>query len=449
MTAPRLGWYGDDFTGATDTLAALARAGRRALLFLGVPTAERLAAAGPLDAVGIAGATRTMDPAAMRAELEPVGRFFADLGVPVLHYKCCSTFDSAPQIGSIGAAVASLRGFFPNPFRPVVGGQPNIGRYCLFSTLFAAAGTGGAVHRLDRHPTMRNHPVTPMAEADLRLHLGAQGLASMAAVHYPGYALGFDELNEALDRRIADGPDGVLLDVARPEDLALVGRLIWDRARQAPLLAVGPSSVAQALAAYWATDWATGEPAEDPAPFSPASGPVFVMAGSLSPLTRRQVEASTSFDRLPVDAGRLCGDPSYGRRVLADVAERLRAGRHVLAWTAPPDAAPSDSTPSDSTPDTTQAPRVADATARFVAEVVRAVPLRRMGIAGGDTSSKAVTALGCWGLSYATTLAPGVTLSRTHSDDPACDGMELMLKGGQMGTEHLFEHLVHGGPPAS
>ena len=60
---PRLGWYGDDFTGATDTLAALAKAGRRALLFLDVPDIARLGAAqrdagGPLDAVGIAGAAR-------------------------------------------------------------------------------------------------------------------------------------------------------------------------------------------------------------------------------------------------------------------------------------------------------------------------------------------------------------------------------------------------------
>ena len=422
----RFGWYGDDFTGATDTLATLAQAGQRALLLLGVPDAERLATLGDLDALGIAGAARSMNPEAMRAELEPVGRFFAGLGVPVLHYKCCSTFDSAPHVGSIGAAVAALRRFFPNPFVPIVGGQPNIGRYCLFSNLFAAAGVGGGVHRLDRHPTMSAHPVTPMAEADLRLHLAAQGLGDMAALHYPDYTLDAAALNE----RISDGC--VLLDVGHPEHLTSIGRLIWERSQRAPLLAVGPSSVAQALMMRWTPAGAAPRPTG--AVLEPARGPVFVMAGSLSPVTRRQVDVATSFDRLHADAGLLCGDPAYAARLLEDVTVRLREGRHVLVRTAPADGAP----------DTTQASAVAAATAAFVADVVRAASVRRLGILGGDTSSRAVAALGCWGLSYATTLAPGVTLCRSHGGHAESDGLELMLKGGQMGPDDLLERLVHG-----
>ncbi|MCW2242897.1 four-carbon acid sugar kinase family protein [Azospirillum canadense] len=425
---PRFAWYGDDFTGATDTLATLAKAGQRALLLLGIPDAARLASLGDLDALGIAGAARTMDPEAMRAELEPVGRFFAGLGVPVMHYKCCSTFDSAPHVGSIGAAVAALRPFFPNRFLPIVGGQPNIGRYCLFSNLFAAAGTGGSVHRIDRHPTMSRHPVTPMAEADLRRHLAAQGLEGLAALHCPDYDLDPAALAARLDGLVEAGEGGVLLDVGSPAHLEPAGRLIHKRSLRAPLLAVGPSSVAQALA----TQWPAGSVSNTG--LAPASGPVFVMAGSLSPVTRRQVEATTSFERIPADAGRLCGDPAYTAALLERVAGLLRAGRHALVWTAP----------SDGTADTTQAAAVADATAAFIVAVVRAMPLRRVGILGGDTSSKAVAALGCWGLSYVTTLSPGVTVSRSHSADPAADGLELMLKGGQMGSEDLLERLVRG-----
>ena len=40
---PSYGWYGDDFTGATDTLATLARRGRRAFLFLRIPDPQQLA----------------------------------------------------------------------------------------------------------------------------------------------------------------------------------------------------------------------------------------------------------------------------------------------------------------------------------------------------------------------------------------------------------------------
>ena len=181
---PQIGWYGDDLTGATDTLSALAAAGRKAVLFLDPPSAEETAPLGALDAIGIAGATRSMTRAAIADALAPVGPFFAGIGVGVLHYKCCSTFDSAPETGNLATAVAALGPSFPNPLRPIVGGQPNLGRYCLFGNLFARAGAGGEVLRLDRHP-MSRHPVTPMTEADLRRHLAAQGFGAIAALAYP------------------------------------------------------------------------------------------------------------------------------------------------------------------------------------------------------------------------------------------------------------------------
>ena len=93
---------------------------------------------------------------------------------------------------------------------------------------------------------------------------------------------------------------------------------------------------------------------------------------------------------------------------------------------------------------------VAPASAALVAGVVQAqadngTPLGRIGIAGGDTSSHAVQALQLWGLSYQTTVCPGVTLSRAHSANPSRDGLELMLKGGQMGGTDLFERLLGAG----
>ncbi|HEX4329730.1 MAG TPA: four-carbon acid sugar kinase family protein, partial [Burkholderiales bacterium] len=127
MNRPKIAWYGDDFTGATDTLLNAAAAGLRALLFTRVPSVEQLGRAGTLDAIGIAGAARSMSRAQIARELEPVGRFFAALEVPVLHYKVCSTFDSAPEVGNIAAAVHALRPHVASRFVPIVGGQPNIG----------------------------------------------------------------------------------------------------------------------------------------------------------------------------------------------------------------------------------------------------------------------------------------------------------------------------------
>ncbi|ONG50642.1 hypothetical protein BKE38_17660 [Pseudoroseomonas deserti] len=421
----RLGWYGDDFTGATDTLANLARRGKRALLFLRPPSAAELAQAGPLDALGIAGATRAMTPDEIASTLAPVGEFFRTLGVAVLHYKICSTFDSAPDRGSIGAALAALRPAFPHRCLPILGGQPDLGRYCLFGHLFAAAGTGGEVFRLDRHPTMRAHPVTPMQEADLRLHLTAQGLAPLA--HLPFTAQG-GGLEAAFDAALAAPQQAMLLDVARDEDLAPLGRLLWREAARAPLLAAGASGLAQALATSW-PGAAAAAPLPEP-PLDPARGPVLVMVGSLSPISRAQAEAATGYRRLTADPTRLLSEAAYRTTLRTEMLRSLRDGRHVLVATDPPGSAPPP------------ARDVALATAEFLAGLLAEAPVRRLGIAGGDTSSLATQGLDLWGLSYRTTLAPGVTLCRAHSRDPRLDGMELMLKGGQMGPPDLFTRLA-------
>lgn len=437
--APRVTWYGDDFTGATDTLAHVALAGWRSLLFLGVPTPQQLERAGPLDAIGIAGAARGMAPDEMTAELRAAGRFLAATGTRILHYKCCSTFDSAPHVGSIGAAVAELRHHMLNPLVPIVGGQPGIGRYCSFANLFARAGAAAEVHRIDRHPVMRAHPVTPMHEADLRRHLAAQGLAGIASLPHTAYP----PLRAAADLRAVDpwidaivnttdGP--LLLDLVDDEQLPLIGRLLWRAASALPLLVVGPSSVQQALARAAGPGPAPSAPA-----LPPAQGPVLVVAGSLSPVTARQIAASQRYARQPLDVNRLLGDAAYAGACIQDAAGALAQGRNVLLHTDQPGQALS--------PARTAA--TARATGRLVAGIVRASAaagrkLTRLGIAGGDTSSHATLALGLWGLSFHSTLAPGVTVSVAHSDDPLTDGLQLMLKGGQMGGDTLFDDLARG-----
>lgn len=422
--APRLAWYGDDFTGASDTLATLAAAGLSTLLFLDVPTPARRERAGPLDAVGIAGAARAMPPAAMRAALAPVARYFAECGARVLHYKCCSTFDSAPETGSIGVAVETLGARLQAPRIAIVGGQPSLGRYCAFGQLFAVAAPGGPAHRIDRHPTMSRHPVTPMHEADLARHLGAQGLAPIAGIDLRAY----DEDGAGLALP-ADPRAAWLFDVTSDGQLARIGGALWRESGARPVLAVGASSVAQALIDHWGL-------ARDarPGTVAPAAGPVFALAGSLSPVTARQVAASGAYVRIALDPEALVRDESAPRRrLVADIAAYLRAGRHVLAFTAPAAGSVERALPA-----------LAPACGRLLREVLRAVPLRRIGVAGGDTSSHAVQCLAPWALGWAGQVAPGVALCRAHADDARLDGLELMLKGGQMGGDDLFERLITG-----
>jgi len=433
----RYGWYGDDFTGASDTLAVLAQAGLAAMLFMDVPDTARLAAAAkvlgrPLDAVGIAGAARSMSPEAMAIELEPVGAFFSRVAPRVLHYKVCSTFDSAPHVGSIGQAVRSLMPHVEHPVALIVGGQPSLGRHCVFSNVFAAARQGGAVERLDRHPTMRVHPVTPMREADLRVHLAQQDLAPVAGLHFPLYE---DEaVLHARFRALAEqGVPAVLLDVAEAAHLRPVGGLLWHEAQQRRVLAVGPSSVAQALLRQWGAS--TAPRSETPRERDP--GAVLVVAGSLSPVTARQVRAAEAFHRIALVPDDLV-DGARSAAARQRVAASLAEGRATLVTTAP-------ESPGDA--DTRRAGEVAGATARFVRQLLvelagRGRPVRRLGLAGGDTSSLVTQGLGLWGLSYVGALGPGVAISRTHADEPALDGVTLMLKGGQMGAEDVFERFA-------
>ncbi|EJN06048.1 four-carbon acid sugar kinase family protein [Herbaspirillum sp. YR522] len=435
---PKLAFYGDDFTGATDTLATATLAGLRSLLFLRVPDAAQRQAAGPLDCVGIAGAARSMDAAQMHAELMPVARFFASLDVPVTHYKICSTFDSAPHIGNIGAALRIWRETIANPFVPMLGGQPNLRRFCLFSHLFAAEKAGGEVVRIDRHPTMRCHPVTPMNESDLRQHLAHQGLA-VKAVHYPQY-LDPAALEGQVDALGQARPDAVLFDVSSQADLAVIGGLVWRRAQQQRLLAIGASSVVQALAAGWqACGWLDAPRPGDAARIAPARGPVLVLAGSLSPITALQIGAARSYDKILLDAQRLIDrDASYLEATVARIADGLRQGRDMLACTA----AHQGQRQLLSTGSASQ--QLAHACGELLRRLLQAVPLTRVGVAGGDTSSHALKALDIWGLSYLGNLSAGVALCRAHADLPQLDGVELMLKGGQMGDSDLFELLRNG-----
>lgn len=418
----RLAWYGDDFTGAADTLATLAQAGWRAALFLAPPTDAQRARCGPLDALGVAGTARALDPSAMRSQIAPVAEAFAALAPAVTHYKCCSTFDSAAAVGNLAVGLRALRTPAHDPTALVLGGQPSLGRICAGGTLFASAGAGGDLFRIDHHPTMSRHPVTPMAEADLRRHLATLGLQRTALLDLRRLDEDDDAaLDAAFAARLAEAPEALLVDVTRNAHLERIGR--WLRSRPWPQLVLGASSVAQALAGV----------APAPAVVAPAEGPVFLLVGSLSPVTAAQCEAAgAAYERVPLDPALLLASEAALQSLAAQCGALLQAGRSVLAATLP------------ARPDGPPPLAVARLGGRLLAAVLQRAPaVRRAGVAGGDSSGFAVQALAPWALRWAGSLAPGVPLLRLQADDARLDGLELMLKGGQMGPPDIFQRL-HG-----
>ena len=167
-----LTYFGDDFTGSTDVLEAFTAAGVNTVLFLQPPRPEDLARFPGVRCVGVAGQSRGKNPAWMRANLPEVFERLSSLGAPIVQYKVCSTFDSSSEVGSIGQAIDLGVQHTRARWSPMVVGAPRLQRYQVFGHLFAAA--QGDVWRIDRHPTMSRHPVTPMHESDLRVHLGQQ-----------------------------------------------------------------------------------------------------------------------------------------------------------------------------------------------------------------------------------------------------------------------------------
>jgi uncharacterized protein YgbK (DUF1537 family) len=337
----RLAFYGDDFTGSTDALEVLAFAGLRCALFLQVPDESTLSELGPFDAIGVAGASRAMSPAEMDEQLAPVLSAMSKLPVRLVHYKVCSTFDSSPSIGSIGRVMDLSRASFGQGAVPVVAATPALGRYCAFGNLFARSGTDGRVYRIDRHPIMSVHPVTPMHEADLVRHLGEQTAMPIASFTLPQLAAGVAAADTELERLDATMTGGaVLFDGMTADELTATGRMLdgLSNRRATPLFCVGGSGLEYALTQWWRVAGVLPEPtgAQDSFDGVPQ---VLAVSGSASPLSALQIDAALAagFVDVPVDAAASVASNGWGQELarLADQAlASLRAGHSVMLHSA-------------------------------------------------------------------------------------------------------------------
>ena len=447
MTTPSqllLAFYGDDFTGSTDAMEALAVSGLRTVLFLAPPSPDLVARKFPdLRCIGVAGTSRAMSPAEMDGHLQPVLRELWALRAPLTHYKVCSTFDSAPEVGSIGH-VADLvrRDLASGQTISVVAGAPPLRRYTVFGNHFAAA--GDEVFRLDRHPTMSRHPVTPMHEADLRVHLSKQTQASVGLLSLPELA-GEDAAVDARQaQKLSSKPDLLLYDCADDHSMRTVGRLLWQQAQRAPHFAIGSSGVEYALGAHWRASGLI-PPQRATFPAIKRVDRLIVVSGSASPMTASQIQwaGEHGFDCLRAPTQDLC-DPqraaATSKKVFEQALASLESGKSVVVYTA---AGPDDPT-IRATRETlasnsgNSARLLGGALGRIARDLLERTGLRRVVVAGGDTSSYATQELGLYGLEMLGELTPGAPLCRGYSDDPRFDGLEIALKGGQMGKPDYF-----------
>lgn len=441
MSKLLLTFYGDDFTGSTDALEQLTAAGIRTALFIQPPTPAQLKKFPGLQAIGVAGTTRSLAPAAMERALKPALLALKKLKPRHVHYKVCSTFDSSPTIGSIGKVIDVATKIFPAPFIPLLVAAPALGRYTVFGQHFARYGIGskGAIHRLDRHPSISKHPVTPMTEADLRVHLAKQTKKRVALFDVLKVGLPANEAHAALKQLLAEKPEVILFDALTTEHLARIGGLLEEFASaKRPLFSVGSSGIETALAAAWNKRRLART-------LAPPAGQILVGSGSCSPVTSGQIAWALKhgFAEVALNAASAATDVTKEiRRCVHAATALLQAGKNVIVHTTKSGA------------DKRVAAKLQGRTAAYLGCALGSVlwatlkkhHVRRLCIAGGDTSSYAALALAIEALEMIAPLSPGAPLCRAHAPGSPVDGCEVVFKGGQVGGEDYFEIVKRGTP---
>jgi uncharacterized protein YgbK (DUF1537 family) len=440
MKSPLLAFYGDDFTGSTDALEQLSLAGIRAALFIEPPTTKQLARFKNLQAIGVAGMTRSMPPAALEHELKPALKKLKALGARHVHYKVCSTFDSSAKIGSIGRAIDVAAEIFRAPFVPVLAAAPSLGRFTIFGTHFARYGIGtrGAIYRLDRHPSISRHPVTPMTEADLRVHLSRQTKKKIALFDILKLSLPESPARAELKQLLAEKSEIIVFDALAPGHLEVVGRLMEHHATtKRPLFSVGSSGIETALAAIWS------KKRFSKTQVGPAKQ-ILAGSGSCSPVTEKQIASALKggFVEVALDAKVLTSKKRGEeiQRATEAVLRFLKAGRSVIVHTTRGGA--------DKRVASTLKHDTGEILGTAVGDVLRRaldqVKVQRLCIAGGDTSSFAARALGIEAVEMIAPLTPGAPLCRAFASDSPADGLEIVFKGGQVGGENYFDIVKTG-----
>jgi uncharacterized protein YgbK (DUF1537 family) len=427
MVLPLYTFHGDDFTGSTDVLEQLAANGVRSALFLAPPTPAQLEKFPGLEAFGIAGDSRSRSPEWMSQHLPLIFASLRSSHAPIIHYKVCSTFDSSPKHGSVGRAIElGIEAFSPR-FVPIVVGSPHLRRFVFEGRLFASA-PDGAIHRIDRHP-MSRHPVTPMREPDLRLHLQKQttmpiGHISHAELHT------HSSTSQALERELSAGARAILFDTIDPHSLETAANLLWKSSNEQPLFCAASSGLTAGLISVWRKQGILGTGFPTPAVESVA--PLLVVSGSCSPATSRQIDWAlrNGFQTLHANPTQIL-DRLRGKAHQDSLIHQLRTilnrGQDAVLYTS-----------LGGSPSGSAGEPLGIALGLMLRNLLTSTSIERVVLCGGDTSSHAVPQLGISALTWKANLQPGAPLCQVHFAHPHFRPLELVLKGGQVGSDDFF-----------
>ena len=411
-----LGAIADDFTGATDLAAMLVRNGMRTVQRIGVPPADEPAP--EADAVVVALKSRTAPPAQAVGESLAALAWLRAAGARQIFFKYCSTFDSTEQ-GNIGPVADALVAALDAGFALACPAFPANARSVFQGHLFV----GGT---LLNESGMEHHPLTPMTDANLVRVLGRQTDGTVGLVPYATVEQGAGAIRRAMTALKEQGRRYAIVDAVDDRHLVAIGEAASGHA-----LITGGSGVAMGLPENFRR--AGLLPARSDSGALPRlAGAAAVLAGSCSRATLGQVAFVR--DRLPSFALDPLATPdaaALAAQALDWAADKLGEQPVVIAASAPPDAvaALQQRLGRDAA-----GALIEQALAR-IAEGLVARGVRRLVVAGGETSGAVVQRLGVRSLRIGGEIDPGVPWTYAEGSGAS---LLLALKSGNFGARDFF-----------
>lgn len=410
-----LGCVADDFTGATDLANTLVRHGMRTVQLFDAPAADTTVP--DADAIVVALKSRTIAPEDAIAQSLAALDWLRKAGARQFFFKYCSTFDSTPK-GNIGPVAEAILEALGTDFTIHCPAFPENGRTICYGYLFV-----GDV--LLSESGMRDHPLTPMTDPNLVRVLAAQSKHDVGLVPYTIVEQGASAIRGAFDRLKQAGKRHAIVDALSDAHLFEIGAAASELA-----LISGGSGVAMGLPEnFRRAGLLTAGQAADALP--PVDGFGAVLSGSCSQATQAQVaEMQTTRPSFRIDPARLAAGEDLAAEALNWAKPQLADGPVLVYATAPPDEVAK-----------TQAELGREAAGELVegamAMIARGLVdagVRRLVVAGGETSGAVVQGLGIGGIRIGPQIDPGVPWTLSVDDPP----LALALKSGNFGTTDFF-----------
>lgn len=412
-----LGAIADDFTGASDLADTLARGGMRTVQTIGIPRAGR--DYGDPDALVVALKTRSIPAADAIAQSLEALRALRERGAQLILFKYCSTFDSTDD-GNIGPVADALLDALGDPFTIACPAFPANGRRVFNGYLFVD-------DVLLSESGMRDHPITPMRDANLVRVLGRQTPHRVGKIDFAIVRNGRAVIAAALEAARGDGIRHAIVDAVDENDLRAIGAAALDANLT---LITGGSGIAMGLPDAL-RERGSLAPIDTAAPPPAVAGAAAILAGSCSRATRAQVAYART--RLPVfdlSERDLERPEALADEALAWASSRLGEQPILITASAPPERVAENQRRYGSE----EASARVEETLAAIARGLRERGVGRFVVAGGETSGAIVAALAVEALRIGRPIAPGVPWTTTLEGPP----LALALKSGNFGGEDFF-----------